>query len=329
MLYNLPIEPLEERYSIQWAGWFEEAFMQEDLAFKSIVGESLGDKIEVGSFLDVFSTNHWKCSQLNNLIPELYNVKDEDVFFFHDIWSPAVINLKYMLDGAGSKAKIYGCIHAGSYDPYDFLALQGMNPWARHFEQSILNCCEKIFVATHFHKGMIEKSFSTFDQIRVTGFPIKGPSEKIDYKAKENIVVFPHRLQKEKNPDQFDTEMLSKKFPDWKFIRSKECCETKEEYFNLLKKSKIAVSFANQETWGIAMQEAVFRGCVPIVPSRLSYREMYPSHNWFDGKLNFLSVLNRIINNYEIYREANEDTQEHLSISGLRAINKMIGNMYE
>ena len=34
---------------------------------------------------------------------------------------------------------------------------------------------------------------------------------------------------------------------------------------------------ALQETWGIAMIESVLSGCIPIVPDRLSYSELYPA----------------------------------------------------
>ena len=92
---------------------------------------------------------------------------------------------------------------------------------------------------------------------------------------KEDIVVFPHRLDPEKNPMLFDE--LASKFvrTNWRFIKTKERYESKVKYYEQLSRAKVAVSFADQETWGIAMQEALFCGCIPIVPSRLSYVEMY------------------------------------------------------
>ena len=46
----------------------------------------------------------------------------------------------------------------------------------------------------------------------------------------------------------------------------------------MLAKSKIAISFAEQETFGYAMLEALTFDCVPVVPNKLSYKEMawYP-----------------------------------------------------
>jgi hypothetical protein len=50
---------------------------------------------------------------------------------------------------------------------------------------------------------------------------------------------------------------------------------SKTEYHELLRRSRFAVSFAEQETLGISMYEAACAGTAPIVPNRLSYKEMY------------------------------------------------------
>jgi hypothetical protein len=58
-----------------------------------------------------------------------------------------------------------------------------------------------------------------------------------------------------------------------KWIISKEVCKSKAEYYELLSRSKVAFSSASQETFGIAMQEAVNMGAWPIAPNKLSYPE--------------------------------------------------------
>ncbi|MDH3349885.1 MAG: DUF3524 domain-containing protein [Desulfobulbaceae bacterium] len=52
--------------------------------------------------------------------------------------------------------------------------------------------------------------------------------------------------------------------------------ETKQEYGALLDKADIVVSTARHEFFGIAVLEAVRAGCRPLVPDRLSYRELFP-----------------------------------------------------
>ncbi len=52
--------------------------------------------------------------------------------------------------------------------------------------------------------------------------------------------------------------------------------ETREEYAALLRTCDVAVSTANHEFFGLAMAEASYAGCFPLVPDRLAYPEVYP-----------------------------------------------------
>lgn len=289
MLYNIPIEPLEERYSAQWITWFEKEFKENNIPFVTVFGQPLTDKITTGSFLDVCGTNYYKASQLQHLCEMLFNgtIKNGDDLFFHDLWFPGIEMLAYIRDGMGIDFSISGCLHAGSYDPYDFLSKKGMTFWAKGLEESWFRIFDLIFVATDFHKRLLlETRKIDGRKVIVTGFPIHydPPSERIE---KENIVVFPHRLDSEKNPHYFDymVHSIKEKYPqnDWQFIKTKTCCNNKSEYYKLLHRAKIAVSFADQETWGIAQQEALFAGCFPVVPNRLSYAEMYPPMFQYDS----------------------------------------------
>ena len=47
-------------------------------------------------------------------------------------------------------------------------------------------------------------------------------------------------------------------------------------YRNLLNQADIVVSTAIQEFFGISVIEAMYCGCVPILPNRLSYPEILP-----------------------------------------------------
>lgn len=50
-----------------------------------------------------------------------------------------------------------------------------------------------------------------------------------------------------------------------------------EEYARLLAGSDVAVSTATNEFFGLAMIDAAYCGCYPLVPDRLAYPEVYPS----------------------------------------------------
>jgi hypothetical protein len=293
----VPIEPLNERYSADWYDWFAE------IGNFTVDAKPLTDKITQGSFLDICGTNYYKAQQLAYISKMIYDgrIKDGDVFLFLDLWFPGLEMLAYMRDALGINFKITGCLHAGTWDDYDFLSKQGMGSWAENIENGWFNFVDQIFVATNFHKKLICSCRNIeSNKIKVTGFPIK--TIFLKRQAKENIVVFPHRLDSEKNPNLFDklADELKASFKDWQFVKSKEICSNKQEYYELLHRSKIAVSFADQETWGIAMQEAVICGCIPLVPDRLSYVEMYPKEfrfTSFDDAINAMKIYMKYLDN--------------------------------
>lgn len=284
MIVNVPIEPLEERYS---GIWYSVIPLELSAASSKRVTSVLGkeyEKIESGQFLDVHNTISWKTDQLSKIVAMIKAgvIGNNDVIFFNDLWFPGLEALFYIRNGTGVRFKIAGMFHAGTWDEHDWTHYTGMTPWARHLENCWLSELDAIFVATEFHKTLITSSRLVNNRIFDTGFPRAWDIEKCqatkeDIEDKKNIVVFPHRLALEKQPQIFDdvAQKLKVEFPDWYFIKSKDICTDKDSYYSLLKKSKIAVSTALQETWGIAMQEATIAGCIPAVPDRLSYDEMY------------------------------------------------------
>lgn len=282
-LWNIPIETLDIRYTKQWNKWFPEYFDSIGIVHETIYGDELTpNKIGNGSFLDVTGTNFFKASQLQEICRFIQNgrVKENDVFFFHDLWFPGLEMLAYIRDGLGLKFKIAGIFHAGTWNPCDFTTVKGMWSWAKHIEEGWLEFIDVAFVATEVHKEFIVRNRDVWpDKIVVSGLPLYNEIG-LCTKKKENICVFPHRLFQDKNPGQFDKLcdilLSTKEFRDWEFIKTQDKKRTKEEYYNLLRRSKIAVSFADHENWGIAMQEATFAGCIPFVPNKRSYPELFP-----------------------------------------------------
>lgn len=332
MLFNIPIEPLEERYSAQWIKWFDQEFKEHCIDCVNIMGETLTDTIETGSFLDVCGTNYYKASQLMKISRMIHNeeITDGDILLFHDLWFPGLEMIAYMRDGMGlSNLHIAGIIHAGTYDPYDFLYKQGMSHWGKKLEESWFRIIDQVFVATKFHKRLLVNSRDIDPKkVHITGLPIYyyPPVKPVE---KENIVVFPHRLDSEKNPNLFDMMTQELARGDWRFIKSKNVCKNKQEYFDLLHKSKIAVSFADQETWGIAQQEALFAGCFPVVPNRLSYSEMYPPIFQYASFKEALDLVEEMMieSNQVEFEKARRFTDHMLQEKGRSAIWTMLESM--
>jgi len=303
----LPIEPLEERYSKQWLDWTLEYFNSDepyahytpkDLTYDVLLPESY-ESIKNGQFLDCIQTNAFKAKQLQMAI-DWISKQDErvlrspqTVFLLHDGWFPGIEMLAYIRSAMRYNFRIAACLHAGTWDTHDFTFRSGMSVWARGIEASWMAIYDHIFVATEFHKSLMQQSGVFANPlaapISVTGFPIFSPPKlelAFPQAVKKDLVVFPHRVAPEKRNALF--EILAEraaKVPElrhFSFVQTKEVCTSdnpkiaKEQYYDLLRSARYAVSFATQETWGIAMQESVMCGCIPIVPDRLSYREMYP-----------------------------------------------------
>lgn len=329
----VPIEPLEERYSANWLRWFPMEFKKANIDFHTVNPNPLSDKIRDGRFLDVSGTNYYKAMQLAEICKRFYegDIKDSDVFLFADIWFPGIEMLAYIRDGMGRKFKITGILHAGSYDPHDFLTQKGMQWWAKPIEEGWFRFIDKFFIATEFHKRLL---YTTRDmdpnKMVVTGHPTYYEQRS---KLKENIVVFPHRLDQEKNPLLFERMLVSlnlhRNYDNWSFVKTKDVCTTKQEYYDMLERAKVAVSFADQETWGNAMQEAIFARCIPIVPNKLSYVEMYDPIFQFSSFNEAVDMVRQFSQGYKEYLPVMERNRDDLIKKGMQAIPNMIKECYK
>ena len=71
--------------------------------------------------------------------------------------------------------------------------------------------------------------------------------------------------------------------------------ESRAEYAALLAGSDIAVSTADNEFFGLAMIEASYAGCMPLVPDRLAYPELYPPALRYGGGGELVARLRSLI----------------------------------
>ena len=148
-----------------------------------------------------------------------------------------------------------------------------MERYYKAFEEILFDIADKIFVASEFIKqDVIKKRIVKEDKIIVTGLPIDEIGLDLPSVKKEDIVIFNGRNVDEKQPYLFD--LMSERLP-YTFINTQKEGLSKSEYYDLLNKSKVVVSFALQENFGYGIQEAVRLGCIPVLPNRLVYPELY------------------------------------------------------
>ena len=231
-----------------------------------------------------------------------------DHFLFTDAWHPGIINLKYMSELLQIPVTTHGLWHAGSYDPQDFLGrLIGDAPWVRHAEQSFYHAFDHNYFATTFHiemfgqnllgkSGYVPEANVTKKVVR-TGWPMEYFGDLLlPYKnmPKRDLILFPHRIAPEKQVEIFRD--LATHLPQYEFVVCQDQQLTKNEYHNLLGEAKMVFSANLQETLGISCYEGAVVDAIPMVPDRLSYKEMY-----YDT-FKYPSAWTRDYNTYSVYR---------------------------
>lgn len=160
--------------------------------------------------------------------------------------------------------------------------------------------------------------------------------------AYKDLILFPHRKADEKMPELFD-ELRGASIFDPRAVKNKRWVSVhdfeqplkKREYYNLLAASRVVVSFAKQETYGISMVEAVMAGAIPVVPDRLSYAEMYiPAFKYSSyktfcdlgaGEPNFNYLLETI--EYEYLHACDSGYKDRLKEQKEKLVNEFFGDM--
>ena len=303
----VPIECLEERYSQQWFEWFLKSMTKRGVD-PIIVGDSKPRKISVGQFLDSIETCQYKAAQMSQII-DMVAKGFEGKILFMDGWFPGIEHLAYLRNNAGKKLELIGILHAGTWDEHDFLSKNGCRSWARHTERGWMEIFDKIIVATGFHKTLIGQGCQlrpeVMQKIVVADFPVYRNGYLASNQKRSDLVVFPHRLAAEKDPCMFESvcdcfvERFGHEFPEARFVRTKDVCKTKDEYYHFMSKAKVAFSSAKQETFGIAMLEAVAMGCWPVAPDRLSYRETLREWNRYETVDDAAELIAMALRNWE------------------------------
>ena len=293
-IYIVDIEAVDTRYTKQWKEYLPKQLKRAtNNDVEVISGGETPQATTPGAFLNFGGTNIYKSKQLEK-IGEMFcdgTVENGDYFLYTDAWNPTVVQLRYMAELLGVDISIGGLWHAGSYDPQDFLGrLIGNKPWVRNAERSMFDCYDHNFFATQFHIDLFLQTFKNKDEpnldnrqvnedkIKRVGWPMEYLATSLDsYKnmPKEDIILFPHRVAPEKQVDIFND--LKEQLPQYEFVVCQDQELSKNEYHNLLGRSKLVFSANLQETLGISWYEGLLVDTIPMIPDRLSYSEMADS----------------------------------------------------
>ena len=289
-IWIVDLEAVDSRYTGQWKHHVPD--LMRKLAFgeynvEVIEGPTdIPDATTPGAFLNFGGTNIYKSAQMVK-IGRLFcegKVQCGDHFIYTDAWNPTIVQLKYMSQLLEIPIKIHGLWHAGNYDPNDFLGRLIKDKWVKTFETSLAQTIDYNWFASDDHLKMFRDNFG-YDDIQCfrTGWPMEYLEKMFTPQKKENIILFPHRIAPEKQVEIFKD--LAKSLPkEYKCIVCQEQNLSKSEYHSLLERSKIVFSANLQETLGISCYEGALAGAIPLVPNRLSYKEMYSDDYFYPSE---------------------------------------------
>ena len=298
-IFLIDLEAVSTRYTGEWKLHVPQLLKKTGHNVQIISGPmDIPSATTPGAFLNFGGTNIYKASQVEQMGRVFCNgaVHPGDHFIFTDAWHPGIINLKYMSELLGIPVVTHGLWHAGSYDPQDFLGrLVGDKPWVRNAEKSFYHAFDHNYFATDFHIHMFYENLIQADPDRRqtmyktvlddvvfnnkvvrTGWPMEYMEDTLlMYKnmPKRDLILFPHRIAPEKQVNIFRD--LKEHLPQYEFVVCQDQQLTKNEYHNLLGEAKLVFSANLQETLGISCYEGTVVDAIPMVPDRLSYKEMY------------------------------------------------------
>ena len=313
-IFLVDLESVDTRYTGQWKDHVPSILRKRGYDVQVISGPTdIPSATTPGAFLNFGGTNIYKSCQVEE-ISRLFcagRIHAGDHFLFTDAWHPGIINLKYMSELLQIPVKIHALWHAGSYDPQDFLGrLIGNAKWVRNAEKSFFHAIDHNYFATDFHIDMFGINLVGFDRetldhtyignkkIIRSGWPMEYMEDILTpYKGmkKRDLILFPHRIAPEKQVEIFRD--LKEHLPQYEFVVCQDQKLTKNEYHNLLGEAKIVFSANLQETLGISCYEGAVVDAIPMVPDRLSYKEMY-----YEG-FKYPSEWTESFEKYKVYRQ--------------------------
>lgn len=326
-VFYFGLEPLKARYTYQLSKeWMPATFAPYETAgeleFVDIPGDFDPDQqIKVGAVLDAVGRGKFAMSQCSNFLDMINNdqVKDGDVIFLQDYWTPGMDAIWYALDLYGIKVKVYAMIHAQSVDEYDFT--WPMRNWMRHYELGLDERMTAIFVGSTIHRDQLRQAgFKA--PIHVVSLPLhhamtlaKLPnySDALQHGLikKKNKVVFSSRLDKEKNPFFMlrVAEIFLENMPNytWHVTTSGKSFKsmlpgvieemnalarrqprfkllsnlTKEEYYTELATAKIQFNSSLQDYVSWTVLESTAFGCDVVFPNFRSFPEFIPARQMY------------------------------------------------
>lgn len=274
-VYYLPLEPLEQRYTVEWYRWFRKVFEEEGVEFEYIDGEKAKMELKSKLFLDMKATFVWKFEQLKKLFKK--KLQDGNVIFVPDGEFPGIEAIYYFKKFSNVDVKVVEIWHAGTYDYWDLTRQVGLTRVGKNLEEVWMDIADLIFVATDFHKNLIaENRMVDESKIKVTGLPVavrELAKKEVEWSKRKKRAIFTGRLSIEKGIDVVREVQEAFTIP---IFVCQEKKLSKKQYHKELVNSRVVFAPSRQETFGYGVVEGMSANVVPVVPDSLSFKEIVP-----------------------------------------------------
>ena len=172
----------------------------------------------------------------------------------------------------------------------------------------------------HRPRGVVERIAARSEVVQPPFDPAPFDAAPVSRGGRPRI-VWPHRWEHDKDPEaffaavgvlaaeglEFEVAVAGQSFRETEALVVEAASSlgdrlvhvgepgSRAEYARLLASADIAVSTARNEFFGLAMLEAAYAGCAPLVPDRLAYPELYPAEMRYGTQEQLVARLRSLI----------------------------------
>lgn len=211
---------------------------------------------------------------------------------FSDFWFPGIDIVALHRHLTGADIKIGAWVHGASFVEGDLIKNWVPPHVSIASESAWLESLSTLWAGSEFFVENLPTRYRP--KVRITGQPFD-PAIYSGTLEKKWDVVLPCRFADDKI-NVADLIELATKLPHVSFVItaqspgldlppniSFEWRASEEEHLDVLRQSRVVFSMATQEGWGYGILKAVALGCVPVLPNRAVYPDLYASRHLYES----------------------------------------------
>lgn len=285
--------------------------------------EIIGEDLEVVDISrnDAFDGNQ-EVYNYSLILQTLLKKKEIEKVLFLDFFFPGLDLYRYSMEITGTYPKLGSFLLGGTFLEGDLYKWK----WLSASENVWFELYNTVFVPSQYLYEAVPSQYR--DKVIIKPWGLDHSLEIIDKISKYKVdkdeydVIFPHRLDEDKGIDDFFA--LVEALPEVNFYVTSYALPKNNVYYNRLttysnvifligendkqhleslKKSKIVLSCAKQETHGYSVIKGVLTGAIPLVPQREVYPEYYSNIFIYSNIDDAVKKIKDMLNNESCYKK--------------------------